>query len=122
MALTSVTAGTLASTSLWNQYYNLLTGAMADQEVTINNNLVLKGLGAAPTTPSCAVVAGAGLGIGTYKYQLAYQSADGESKPSSTATVTTTSGNQQVQVPLTAGPTGTTGIVVYRTTVGGSTF
>lgn len=127
MALTFRTNGSsapnLVGAAWWNDYYNLLTGAMQDQEVTIQNNLVLKALGTAPSSaPAPSIASGAGLGIGLYNYVYSYQSADGESLPSTVGAATTTSGNQKMSVgSIAVGPTGTTGRYLYRTAVGGGT-
>lgn len=127
MALTVRTNGSgssnLVTASWWNDYYNLLTGAMQDQEVTIKNNLVLTAIGASPTAaPTGNVISGTGLGIGNYAYVYTFVSPDGESLPSPALSITTTSGNQQVTVnSIATGPTGTTARKLYRTVVGGGT-
>ena len=111
-------------TSQWfNDFYNLLTGSMQDQEVTLKNNLALNAIGAGPSVaPTLALAAGTGLGIGVYTYVYTFFSPDGESLASPAGNITTTSGNQQVTVSAVAtGPTGTTGRKVYRTAVGGGT-
>jgi hypothetical protein len=124
MALTLRTNGSsgvnLVTASWWNDYYNLFTGAMQDQLVTIKQSLDLKAIGAAPAAPATAVVAGTGLSIGAYLYAVTFTSADGETAPSATTGATTTTGNQKVNlsaIPL--GPTGTTGRKLYRSKVGG---
>lgn len=111
-------------TSAWfNDYYNLLTGAMQDQEVTIKNVLILQAIGGAPAAaPTAAVVAGTGMGIGAYVYTVTFANPDGETTVGPTVSATTTSGNQKVNlsaIPL--GPTGTTKRNLYRTVVGGGT-
>lgn len=116
--------GNIVGASWWNDYYNLLTGGMTDQEVTIQNNLVLKAIGTAPSSGmTAAVVAGTGLGIGAYLYAATFTSPDGESTPSPNVSATTTSGNQKVNLAaIPTGPTGTTGRNLYRTVVGGATL
>lgn len=115
------TSANIITASWFNDYYNLLTGAMQDQEVTIKNNLVLQAIGAAPTAAAtAALAAGTTLGIGSYVYVYTYVSPDGESLPSPTTSITTTSGNQKVNLSgVTVGPTGTTARNIYRTAVGG---
>lgn len=127
MALTVRTNGSGGSNqinSTWfNDFLNLLTGAMQDQNVNIKNTLTLSAIGAAPSAAATgAVVAGAGMGIGAYVYAYTYASQDGESALSPTTSVTTTSGNQNVNLTaITVGPTGTTARKIYRTPVGGGT-
>lgn len=128
MALTVRTNGSGSTniiTAAWfNDYYNLLTGAMQDQEVNIKNVLTLTAIGAAPSSaPTFALASGTTLGIGVYQYEYTYANADGESAPSPFVSVTTTSGNQKVNLSgITVGPTGTTKRNVYRTAVGGGTW
>jgi hypothetical protein len=107
----------------FNDYYNLLTGIMQDQEVTIKNNLVLQAIGNPPSVaPTATVVSGAGLGIGLYTYVYTFTSPDGESLPSPGGNGTTSSTNQQINLSaVAAGPIGTTGRKIYRTIVGGGT-
>lgn len=114
-------ATNIIQASWFNDFYNLLTGTMQDQEVGIKNNLVLSSIGAAPTTAPTTAVASGGtaLGVGTYTYAYTFVSPDGESVPSPTATATTTSTNKTVNLSaITAGPTGTTARNVYRSAVG----
>lgn len=108
----------------WNDYYNLLTGAMTDQEVSITNLLILKAISAAPgSAPTLALASGTALGVGVYKYAVTFANADGETLLGPTASITTTTNNQAVSLTaIPTGPTGTTKRYVYRTTVGGSTF
>lgn len=128
MPLTVRSNGSLSAniiTSSWfNDYRDLLTGAMTDQEVTIKNNVVIQAISGPPATaPTLAVVAGTGLGIGAYKYLVTFTSPDGETISGPNATATTTTGNQKVNLTAIAtGSTGTTGRKVYRTKVGGSTY
>jgi len=126
MVLTVRTNGSggsnLIQASWWNDYYNLLTGGMSDQEVTINNNLVLKGLGGAPSTNiTGSAVSGGSLGIGIFGYGYSYVSPDGESPITGFPGITTSTGNQQIQLNIGTGPTGVTGRNIYRTAVGGGT-
>lgn len=127
MPLTVRTNGSLSpniiTASWFNDFLNLLTGAMQDQEVTIQNVLILKALGAAPSAAAtAALAAGTTLGIGQYVYVYTYANADGESLQSPTVSITTTSGNQKVNLSnVTTGPTGTTKRNIYRTAVGGGT-
>jgi hypothetical protein len=129
MALTLRTNGSsganLVTASWWNDYYNLLTGSMVDQPVTLVPGLTLKGIGGGPgSAPTAAVVAGSSLGIGAYKYTVTFgDGSGGETIAGPSVTATTTSGNQNVN--LSAIPTGATGTTkrnIYRTTVGGSTY
>lgn len=128
MALTTRSNGNISTNLIqaawFNDFKDLLTGVMQDQEVTIKNNLVLTTIGSGPgSAPTLAVATGAGLGIGVYKYEVTFTSPDGETLPSTSATVTTTTGNQQVNVTaIPTGPTGTTGRKIYRTAVGGLSF
>lgn len=125
MPLTVRTNGSLSpniiTASWFNDFLNLLTGAMQDQEVTIQNLVMLKAIGAAPTAAcSGTLAAGTTLGIGQYIYVYTYANADGETLASPTFSITTTSGNQKVNLTgITVGPTGTTARKVYRTAVGG---
>ena len=113
----------LVTASWWNDYHDLLTGIMQDQEVTLKNNLVLQAIGGPPSAaPAGTAVTGTGLGIGGYAYVYTFASPDGESLPSPAGSVTTTSGNQKVTVgSISVGPTGTTARKLYRTVVGGGT-
>lgn len=113
----------IISASWFNDFYNLLTGVMQDQEVSIKNNLVLQAIGAAPTAAlAAALTAGTAMGIGLYDYVYTYVSPDGESTISPVTAITTTSGNQKVNLSgITVGPTGTTARNIYRTVVGGGT-
>jgi hypothetical protein len=109
--------------SWFNDLYNLLTGVMTDQPVSISNNLTLKGIAAGPgSAPTGTVVAGTVLGIGVYKYAYTYTTqAGGESLPSPLLSKTTTTGNQAVNLATIAvGPTGTYYRNIYRTLVGGT--
>jgi hypothetical protein len=111
-------------TSSWfNDYYNLLTGSMQDQNVIVKNNISAKAIAAGPSSaPTTALASGTSLGIGLYVYAYTYASADGETLISPTVSVTTTSGNQKVTLSgITVGPTGTVARKVYRTIVGGGT-
>jgi len=126
MPLTTRTNGSLSPniiTSAWfNDFKDLLTGVMVDQEVSIKNNLAMLSLGAPPSVaPAGSLAASTVLGIGLYKYVYTYVSADGESTPSPVFQITTTSTNQKVNLTAVAvGPTGTTARKVYRTIVAGS--
>lgn len=128
MPLTTRTNGSsspnIIQSSWFNDFKDLLTGVMVDQEVSIKNNLAMLSLGAPPSAAcSGALAASTVLGIGVYKYVYTYVSADGESTVSPTFTITTTSGNQKVNLTgITVGPSGTTARKVYRTAVGGSSF
>lgn len=109
----------------WNDYHDLLTGVMTDQDVTLATDLILKPIGTAPAAPSAVAQAGTGLGIGAYQYGVVFikQGQGGFSSLGATVSVTTTSGNQNVglsNIPL--GPTGTASRALYRTVVGGATF
>lgn len=115
-----------ASAAWWNDYHDLLTGAMTDQDLSPKADLLLAPIGAAPSTaPTATAVAGTGLGVGVYQYAVTFikQGQTGESLPSPTVTITTTSGNQAVNlasIPL--GPVGTLQRKVYRTAVGASSL
>lgn len=109
----------------WNDYHDLLTGAMTDQDVTLSTDLILKPMSALPAAPTANAQAGTGLGIGVYQYAIVFAKVGqlGFSGLGATTSVTTASGNQAVglsNIPL--GPAGTSGRLVYRTKVGGSTF
>ena len=109
----------------WNDYHDLLTGVMTDQDVTLSTDLILKPMGAIPTAPTAVAQAGAGLGIGAYQYLIVFAKAGqaGYSGLGASASVTTTSGNQAVGLSnIAIGPAGTSGRLIYRTKVGGSTF
>jgi hypothetical protein len=126
MALTTRTNGSsspnIITSSWFNDFKDLLTGVMQDQEVTLKNNLVLSAIGAGPTVaPSGTLAAGTNLGIGAYKWAYTWVSPDGESLVTPQLSLTTTTGNQAVNLTAIAvGPTGTTARKVYRTAVGGS--
>lgn len=116
------TGGGIVSAAWWNDYYNLLTGVMQDQEISVKNNLVLSAIGGPPTAAAVATaIAGTGMGVGVYIYTYTFTSGDGESIESPTVSVTTTSVNAQVSLSsIAVGPTGTVGRNIYRTAVGGS--
>ena len=125
MALTVRTNGSsspnIITASWWNDYYNLLTGSMQDQEITLKNMLTLVGIQAAPTTAmSAALASGTTLGVGLYCYQYTWVSADGgETIGSPNNNITTTTNNQKVNLSsITVGPTGTVARKIYRTKVG----
>lgn len=125
MPLTTRTNGSSGSniiTASWfNDFLNLLTGVMQDQEVTIKNILSLVGIQAAPTgAMTAALASGTNLGIGLYCYQYTWVSADGgETIGSPNTNITTTTGNQKVNLSaITVGPTGTVARNIYRTKVG----
>ena len=106
----------------WNDYHDLLTGAMTDQDVTLHTDLILGPLGANPAAPTATAQAGAGLGIGSYTYAVTFvkQGQSGESLTGTTVNVTTTSGNQAVGLSaIPTGPTGTVARNIYRSKVGG---
>src|SRR5690348_7074450 len=103
MPLTTRTNGSLSPniiTSAWfNDFKDLLTGVMVDQEVSIKNNLAMLSLGAAPSAAAAgSLAASTVLGIGVYKYVYTYVSSDGESVASPVFSITTTSGNQKVNL------------------------
>lgn len=112
----------LVNSSWWNDYHDLLTGVMQDQEVSIKNNLVLQAIGAAPSAAMTgSAVAGGSMGVGVYVYTYTFVSPDGESTESPTFSLTTTSTNNTGSLATIAtGPTGTTARNIYRTTVGGT--
>jgi len=123
MALTLRTNGSsginLVSSIWWNDYYNLLTGVMNDQPVTVSSNLVLKAVANNPAAGlAAAAVAGSSLGVGTYTYAVTFSGVVGETGISAPVSVVTTGGNQSVNltsIPL--GPSGTTARKIYRTAV-----
>lgn len=118
------TSSNIITASWFNDYYNLLTGSMQDQEVTIKNVLILQAIGAAPATaPTAALAAGStGPGVGAYVYTVTFANADGETTIGPTVSITTTTGNQKVNLSaIPTGPTGTTKRNLYRTAVGGGT-
>ncbi|GHO55531.1 hypothetical protein [Ktedonobacter robiniae] len=115
-------AANLVQAQWFNDYYNLLTGAMADQPVTINNTLMLKQIAyTPPAAPTLALVAGTGMGTGAYTYAITYGMGVGQTLPGTTATVTTTSTSAQVALSnIPVGPAGTTYRNIYRSKVGTS--
>ena len=119
---TNGSAGSNIITASWfNDFLNLLTGVMQDQEVTIKNVLTMIGIQAAPTgAMTAALASGTNLGIGLYCYQYTWVSADGgETIGSPNNNITTTTGNQKVNLSnVTVGPTGTVARNIYRTKVG----
>jgi hypothetical protein len=121
MALTFRTAGAVVTTSYFNDYYNLLTGVMVDQNVTVENNISAKALSATlPTAPTLVAATGTNLGTGIYTYAVGYNSADGTSIPGTTATITLSSSRTVSISNIPTGPTGTVSRTVYRSTVGSS--
>lgn len=111
----------LINASWFNDFFNLFTGVMTDQEVTFANSLILKPIGGPPVyvTTALNAVAGLNMGIGNYTYVMTYLCADGESTQSSNAYATTTNGNQAMAITgIPTGPAGTTGRRIYRTQVG----
>lgn len=116
----------VVAASWFNDYHDLLTGVMTDQDMTPKADFILGPIGASPSVaPTVALAAGSTLGIGVYQYEVTFikQGASGESAPSPVASITTTSGNQAVNVSaIPLGPTGTSARRLYRTLVGGSTF
>src|SRR6266487_1905971 len=114
MPLTTRTNGSTSQNVIkaawFNDFNDLLTGVMADQEVQIKNNLVLKAIGAPPSVaPGGTLTTGTNLGIGAYKYSYTFTSPDGESTPSPLFSITTTTGNQAVNLTgIAVGATGTT--------------
>ena len=128
MALTLRTNGSsgvnLVTASWWNDYYNLLTGVMQDQIVTLKTDLILAALGTAPAAPTLALAAGTTLGVGVYKYLTTnVDNNGGETLAGTSASITTTTNNQAVSLSAIAtGPTGTAKRNIYRTKVGLSVF
>ncbi len=117
------TAANIIHAQWFNDYYNLLTGAMTDQEVTIAQNVIFKAIGGPPAAPTLAAVAGNGLGVGAYQYAVTFETQDGSSALGTAASVTTTTGSQEVSITaIPIGPAGTVLRRLWRTTVGGSTF
>lgn len=109
-------------TAAWfNDFYNLLTGVMTDQKVTLANTFVIKAIGPSPSAGANGTLAsGSNLGIGAYVYVYTYANADGETKISPVFNITTTSGNRKVNLTgISIGATGTTKRNIYRTVVGG---
>ncbi|SRR6266487_178810 len=127
MPLTTRTNGSSGSnqiTAAWfNDFKDLLTGVMKDQEVTIASNLSVNAIGTAPTSAPTGVLAtGSTLGVGTYKYWYTWVNGDGETTASPLLSKTTTTGNTNVNLSAIAvGPTGTLSRNIYRSLVGGST-
>lgn len=131
MALTLRTNGSsgvnLVTAQWWNDYYNLLTGSMTDQIVTLKTDVILQSiLSGTIAAPTLATAAGTTLGVGAYGYFVTFvDNNGGETYVSyaTTASITTTTSNTNVA--LSAIPTGPTGTVkrnIYRTKVGGSTY
>ena len=126
MALTVRTNGSGSSnqiTAQWfNDYHDLLTGVMVDQEVTIKQVLALQAIAAAPSAAMTgSAVSGGSMGVGVYKYTYTFVTTDGESVESPVFSLTTTSSNKTGSLATIAtGPTGTTARNLYRTVVGGT--
>jgi hypothetical protein len=128
MALTLRTNGSggsnLVGAAWWNDYYNLLTGVMTDQIVTLKTDLIVAALANSPAAPSLALGSGTILGVGVYQYLYTYvDNNGGETTGGVINSITTTTNNQSVSITsITAGPTGTAKRNVYRTKAGLSTF
>jgi hypothetical protein len=122
MALTSRASNTIVTTSYFNDYYNLLTGVMKDQNITIAQTVSLKNLATSlPTAPSLSLASGGGLAVGAYTYAISYAAVSGTSQPGTTAVITTTSGNQRVNLAsIPIGPAGTTSRKIWRGVSGGT--
>jgi hypothetical protein len=120
MALrTNVVSGTLAGPWAYNDYLNLLTGAMQDQLITVQGTIQSKALGGAPTAPTLAVNTGGSVDVGAHTYAITFVSANGETKAGTTAAATTTSGNQTIALTsISTGPAGTSARKIYRSKVG----
>jgi hypothetical protein len=111
--------------SWWNDYYNLLTGVMVDQPITIKNNTNIQASYGTP--PACVATpqAGSGLGVGTYTYAVTFVWADevGQTVLGNYTAATTTTGSQEVALSaIPTGPTGTHSRQLWRTVVNGATF
>src|SRR5260221_7138661 len=117
----------------FNDFYNLLTGIMVDQPVTIGNNITLgpplNYPNPGPTVaPGGSLTASTAMSIGAYKYVYTFFSNSanlgldllgGESSVSPTFSITTTTGNQAVNLTgIATGPAGTVGRNIYRVKVG----
>lgn len=115
-----------ATASWWNDYHDLLTGGMTDQDITPLADLVLAPvIGAPSSAPTLGLLSGSALGIGVYKYVVTFskQGQTGESNVSPAGTITTTSGNQSVALTnIPTGPVGTIARKLYRTVSGGSAY
>jgi hypothetical protein len=129
MALTLRTNGSsgvnLVTAQWWNDYYNLLTGAMTDQIVTLKTDVLVEALGTYPIAPTLALAAGTQLGVGVYYYFVTWlDNNNGETVYSANAqNITTTTNNQSVSVSgIPTGPTGTAKRNLYRTKVGGGPY
>lgn len=132
MPLTFRTNGTgasnLISASWWNEYYNLITGQMADQPVRFIPNLTLQaasiGQIAGQPAATTAVSSGGSLAVGTYQYAYTLVTADGgESTPFDPASAVVTSGNQTVTYgAVRENSAATASYNIYRTQPGGSTL
>jgi hypothetical protein len=127
MALTLRLNGSLAqnlvTASWWNDYYDLLTGVMLDQPITLRPVVTHKMIANSAGAPTAALQGGTALGIGSYMYGITFITADGgETLPNVTpASITTTSGNQAVSLTnIPVGPGGTVKRGIYRTKVGTS--
>jgi hypothetical protein len=123
MSLTTRTNGSgpgnIIQASWWNEYKDLLTGNMQDQQVKIQNGLQVKAIGTAPgSAPTLTAQAGSNLGVGIYTYAVSFGCTDGESLVGPTTTITTTSGNTNVALSaLPIGPTGCNARHIYRSKV-----
>ncbi len=121
-------------TSTWvNDYYNLLTGGMSDQPVTIQQHLSLQRLANTNAGQALTITqaAGSNLIVGsTYKWAISYSAACiygpptyGESLVGATSQITVVTANCSgniTNIPL--GPSGTIARNVYRTKAGGTTL
>lgn len=108
----------------FNDYHDLLTGAMSDQPITLKSSVIIKGFSSNPTAPSAVLASGTTLGIGAYQYVVTYVDGNsGETGAGASVSITTTSGNQKVNLTaIPTGPTGTTARNIYRTKVGASVY
>jgi hypothetical protein len=129
MALTLRSNGTnggIVSAAWWNDYYDLLTGLMTDQIVTLKTTAIIEPMAGGAAAPTLALTAGTALGIGTYQYIVTFADANGGETAgyqSTIASISTTSGNQAVNLTnIPTGPTGTVKRYLYRTVAGGTPF
>jgi hypothetical protein len=126
MALTHRTdgiGGGLVSSGWWNDYFDLLTGTMSDQPVTLKNGMTVQAVTyTTPTAPTLAVVSGGSVDVGAHTYAVTFTMGNGETIAGTTSAATTTSTNKTVNLTvIPTGPTGTTARNIYRSAAGTTT-
>lgn len=125
----------IVSASWWNDYMDLLTGVMKDQEISSYGTVLLLCLGGPPASAPSGVASATGgsMAAGVYKYVVSFIAQNTQTNQSSKTAETTGSPTLTVTVPaggtgsvalssIPIGPAGTTHRRIYRTQVNGSTF